>query len=117
ASLPVVPLTGANVGRREELLDGAREQPAAVDPVANRERGTGEGVPLGRERTISSGHRRDYNRHLGNRTAWRANNPRSGSVAATATSGGILPYGHPEPRPTMQASSFCEVGCARHIHS
>jgi hypothetical protein len=44
----VVPLTGANVGRREELLDGAREQPAAVDPVANRGRGTGERVPPGR---------------------------------------------------------------------
>ena len=43
---PVVPLTGANVGRREELLDGAREQPAVVDPVANRVRSTGEGVPI-----------------------------------------------------------------------
>jgi hypothetical protein len=45
---PVVPLTGANIGRREELLDGAREQPAVVDPVANRVRGTGEAVPTGR---------------------------------------------------------------------
>ena len=27
----------------------------------------------------SFGHRRYHNRHLGNRIAWRANNPRSGS--------------------------------------
>ena len=45
---PVVPLTGENVGRREELLGGAREQPALIDPVANRVRSTGEGVPTGR---------------------------------------------------------------------
>ena len=31
----MVPLTGANVGR-EELLEGGRERPAVVDPVANR---------------------------------------------------------------------------------
>jgi uncharacterized protein len=40
---PVVPLTGANVGR-EELLEGARERPAVVDPVADRVLSTGEGV-------------------------------------------------------------------------
>ena len=45
---PVVPLTGANVGRREELLDGGREQPAVGDSVANRLRSMGEGVPTGR---------------------------------------------------------------------
>jgi hypothetical protein len=46
---PVVPLTGGiGAGRREERLDGARVQPAAVDPIANRGRGTGEGVPPGR---------------------------------------------------------------------
>ena len=43
----MVPLTGANVGRREELLDGGREQPA-VDPVVSRLRSMGEGVPTGR---------------------------------------------------------------------
>ena len=45
---PVVPLTGANVGRHEELLGGAREEPALIDPVANRVRSRGEGVPTGR---------------------------------------------------------------------
>ena len=45
---PVVPLTGANVGRHEELLGGAREEPALIDPVANRVRSMGEGVPAGR---------------------------------------------------------------------
>jgi uncharacterized protein len=45
---PVVPLTGANVGHREQLLEGARQPPAAVDPVANRGRGKGEGGPPGR---------------------------------------------------------------------
>jgi hypothetical protein len=39
----VVPLTGANVGR-EELLEGGRERPAVVDPVANRVLSTGEGA-------------------------------------------------------------------------
>ena len=45
---PVVPLTGANVGRHEELPGGAREEPALIDPVANRVRSRGEGVPTGR---------------------------------------------------------------------
>jgi hypothetical protein len=43
----VVPLTGANVGRGE-LLEGGRERPALVDPVANRVLSTGEGAPTGR---------------------------------------------------------------------
>ena len=64
----------------------------------------------------SLGHCRYHNRHLGNRIAWRANNPRSGSVAANATSVGILLYGHPD-RAHNAGISFCEVGCARHIHS
>jgi hypothetical protein len=51
---PVVPLTGANVGRREELLDGAREQPAIIDPVANRVQSRVKVFQQG-ERTISGG--------------------------------------------------------------
>ncbi len=52
----MVPLTGANVGRREELLDGGREQPAVVDPVANRLRSIGK-VFRQAERMISGGRR------------------------------------------------------------
>ena len=86
-----MPLTGANVGRREELLDGAREQPAIIDPVANRVQSRVKVFQQG-ERTISGGRgaplipsRMRRQRLLRNRLIVDRRSVRSKSVIAVAS--------------------------------